>query len=91
MVFDSLVERIFASSPAVRYVALYRANALSMWERPGVIGASSNETDRYEELFRAYRIANALWALRWYALTGYAAGVERAKTRLEGYLAERGT
>ncbi len=51
MVFDSLVERIFAASPDVRYVALYRANALSMWERPGVIGASSNETDRYEELF----------------------------------------
>jgi hypothetical protein len=48
---DALVADIFASSPDVRYVALYRANALSMWQRPGVIGAGSNETDRYEELF----------------------------------------
>jgi len=44
----------------------------------------------YAELFRALRIANALWALRWYALTGYAAGVERAAARLTGYLAEVG-
>jgi hypothetical protein len=51
MVFDSLVAEIFAASADVLYVALYRANALSMWQRPGVIGASSNETDRYEELF----------------------------------------
>lgn len=51
MVFDSLVEKIFAASTDVRYVALYRAGALSMWQRPGIIGASSNETDRYEELF----------------------------------------
>lgn len=48
---DSLVAAIFAASPDIRYVALYRANALSMWQRPGVLGASSNETDRYEELF----------------------------------------
>jgi hypothetical protein len=51
VVFDSLVAEIFAASPDVRYVALYRANALSMWQRPGVIGEGSNETDRYEELF----------------------------------------
>jgi hypothetical protein len=48
---DALVADIFASSPDVLYVAFYRANALSMWQRPGVIGASSNETDRYEEVF----------------------------------------
>jgi hypothetical protein len=48
---DALVADIFAASPEIRYVALYRANALSMWQRPGVLGASSNETDRYEELF----------------------------------------
>lgn len=48
---DSLVAEIFAASTDVRYVALYRANALSMFQRPGVIGAGSNETDRYEELF----------------------------------------
>ena len=51
MALDSLVEQIFSASPDVRYVAFYRANALSMWQRPGVIGAGSNETDRYEELF----------------------------------------
>lgn len=53
MVLDSLVGEIFSASPDVRYVAFYRANALSMWQRPGVIGAGTgtNETDRYEELF----------------------------------------
>ncbi|HEV3459958.1 MAG TPA: hypothetical protein VHG32_25720 [Thermoanaerobaculia bacterium] len=48
---DSLVAQIFAASLDVRYVAIYRANALSMFQRPGVIGADTNETDRYEELF----------------------------------------
>lgn len=48
---DSLVAEIFAASLDVRYVAIYRANALSMFQRPGVIGVDSNETDRYEELF----------------------------------------
>ncbi len=48
---DALVGEIFAASPDVRYVAIYRANALSMFQRPGVIGADTNETDRYEELF----------------------------------------
>ena len=42
----------------------------------------------YERLFTALRIANALWALRWYALTGYAAGVERAATKLRGYFTD---
>ena len=44
----------------------------------------------YEELFQAHRIANALWALRWYAITGYTAGVERAAGRVAGYLGELG-
>ncbi len=44
----------------------------------------------YVELFQAFRIANALWALRWYALTGFAAGVDRAAVDLTGYLAEIG-
>lgn len=44
----------------------------------------------YSELFAAYRLANALWALRWYAMTGYAAGAERAAGRIRGYLAELG-
>ncbi|MGH6970965.1 MAG: phosphotransferase family protein [Caulobacteraceae bacterium] len=42
----------------------------------------------FDERFRAYRIANALWVLRWYALTGYGAGVRRAAGLLAGYLAE---
>ncbi len=44
----------------------------------------------YGELFQAFRLANALWALRWYALTGYAPGVDRAAQRLTQYLAELG-
>jgi aminoglycoside phosphotransferase (APT) family kinase protein len=40
----------------------------------------------YGALFASYRFANALWALRWYALTGYAAGVDRARNRLTRYL-----
>ena len=44
----------------------------------------------YPELFAAYRLANALWVLRWYALTGYAAGVARAANRIEAYMAELG-
>ena len=44
--------------------------------------------DGYRELFRAYRIANALWALRWYALTGFPDGVAHAKAKLERYFAD---
>jgi len=40
----------------------------------------------HAELFQAFRIANALWVLRWYALTGYAAGVSRAAATLTRYL-----
>jgi Ser/Thr protein kinase RdoA (MazF antagonist) len=46
--------------------------------------------ENYVELFRAFRIANALWVLRWYALTGYAGGVDRAATSITRYLAEIG-
>jgi Ser/Thr protein kinase RdoA (MazF antagonist) len=59
------------------------------WLREGY-GDKSLFDDDYPELFRALRIANALWALRWYALTGYAAGVDRAAARLTSYLAEVG-
>ena len=44
----------------------------------------------YAERFQALRIANALWVLRWYSLTGYPAGVDRAALRLAGYLTEIG-
>lgn len=68
------------------------------WEAPDLSVAWLEEgygdqalfDDRYGELFRAYRIANALWALRWYAMTGYAAGAARAKDRLDAYFAELG-
>jgi Ser/Thr protein kinase RdoA (MazF antagonist) len=68
------------------------------WEEPALpvrwlqegYGDKSLFDARYGELFQAYRIANALWVLRWYALTGYAAGARRATTRLAGYLAEIG-
>ena len=71
---------------------------MDYWEAPALPVAWLREgyadrslfNDAYDELFRAYRLANALWALRWYALTGYAAGVERAKDRLESYFAELG-
>jgi aminoglycoside phosphotransferase (APT) family kinase protein len=68
------------------------------WEAPALPAAWLMEgygdktlfADGYEAKFAAFRIANALWALRWYALTGYAAGVERARNKLAQYLAELG-
>ena len=55
--------------------------AHAMGNGPGGLGD-------YRELFEAYRIANALWALRWYALTGFPDGVTHAKQKLERYFAE---
>ena len=68
------------------------------WEAPDLpvawlqegYGDRSLFEDGYRERFQALRIATALWALRWYALTGYNAGVERATSRLAGYLTELG-
>ncbi|HVN02142.1 MAG TPA: aminoglycoside phosphotransferase family protein [Caulobacteraceae bacterium] len=68
------------------------------WESPALPVAwlqegYSNKSlfgEDYVELFRAFRIANALWVLRWYSLTGYAAGVDRAASSITGYLAEIG-
>jgi aminoglycoside phosphotransferase (APT) family kinase protein len=68
------------------------------WEAPALPAAWLIEgygdkallAEGYEARFAAFRIANALWALRWYALTGYAAGVERARGRLAQYFAELG-
>ena len=45
------IDRIFAVTPAVRYVALYRGGALESRQRGGLAGASASESDRYEELF----------------------------------------
>ncbi|HEY2710509.1 MAG TPA: aminoglycoside phosphotransferase family protein [Caulobacteraceae bacterium] len=65
------------------------------WEAPALPAAWLQEGygdqtlfgNGYDELFRAFRLSNALWALRWYALTGFAAGVARAAGRITGYLA----
>lgn len=59
------------------------------WLQEGYRHQSLFEDD-YDELFQAFRIANALWVLRWYALTGYPAGVDRAAARITAYLAEIG-
>ena len=44
------LERIFALSPAIRYVALYRSSELVSRQRHDIAGASASESDRYEEL-----------------------------------------
>jgi aminoglycoside phosphotransferase (APT) family kinase protein len=68
------------------------------WEAPALPVAWLREgyadktlfDDAFDARFRALRFANALWALRWYALTGYAAGVQRAAAAIDVYLAELG-
>jgi hypothetical protein len=46
-----LMDQIFAVAPAIRYVALYRKGQLTTRQRDGLAGASTSESDRYEELF----------------------------------------
>ena len=46
----SLHDAVFAVSPAVRYVAVYRNGSLSSRQRAGIAGASAGESDKYEEL-----------------------------------------
>jgi len=45
-----MIEDIFAISDNVRYVAIYRDGKLETRSKGGTEGASSLETDRYEEL-----------------------------------------
>ena len=59
------------------------------WLREGYGDQGLFDAD-FDALFQAHRIANALWALRWYALTHYAPGAARAASRLTAYLAEIG-
>src|SRR5215475_12904476 len=47
----STIDRTFAVSPDIRYVALYRNGALHSHQRPGLTNASASESDKYEELF----------------------------------------
>ncbi|HZZ88086.1 MAG TPA: aminoglycoside phosphotransferase family protein [Caulobacteraceae bacterium] len=66
------------------------------WEAPALPVAWLREDyadealfdELFDARFQALRLANALWALRWYALTGYAAGVARAAASIERYVAE---
>jgi hypothetical protein len=46
-----IIDRVFALSPGVRYVALYRRGELISRQRQNVAGASTSDSDRYEELF----------------------------------------
>jgi hypothetical protein len=50
MTFDDLADALFAVSPAIRYVARGRGQDIQLRERAGLAGASSSESDRYEEL-----------------------------------------
>ncbi|MBW2001828.1 MAG: hypothetical protein JRI30_04860, partial [Deltaproteobacteria bacterium] len=45
-----MIEDIFAISDNIRYVAIYRDGKLEIRSKGGTEGASSLETDRYEEL-----------------------------------------
>jgi hypothetical protein len=47
---ETLIEALFALSPDIRYVAVRRGAGLTLRERTGLAGASSAESDRYEEL-----------------------------------------
>lgn len=47
---DALIDAIFAVSPVVRYVATYNHGELTSRSRPNRAGASTAESDRYEEL-----------------------------------------
>lgn len=47
---ERLIDRCFAASDAVRYVAVYAGGDLRMRQRPDLADASASETDRFEEL-----------------------------------------
>jgi len=44
------IEEVLAASQEIRYVAIYHRGELYSRERSGLTGASSSESDRYEEL-----------------------------------------
>lgn len=47
---QKLMDALFALSQDIRYVAVYDRGELTTASRPGTTGASSSESDRYEEL-----------------------------------------
>ncbi len=44
------IQRVLGISPTVRYVAVYSGGELASAARPDLAGASSSESDKYEEL-----------------------------------------
>jgi hypothetical protein len=47
---DVVIDQLFAIGPHIRYVAFGRGQTVTLRERPGLLDASSRESDRYEEL-----------------------------------------
>lgn len=47
---NDLISHLFQRSPRIRYVAVYRNGQLISSARSGLVGASADESDRYEEL-----------------------------------------
>lgn len=45
-----VIQQIFALSEHIRYVAVYQDSQLVMQSKSGTAGASSSDTDRFEEL-----------------------------------------
>lgn len=45
-----IIDRLFQTDPAIRYVALYSKGTLISRERPGLLNTSASESDKYEEL-----------------------------------------
>jgi hypothetical protein len=45
------IDKIFAVTPDIRYVALYQQGNLTSRQRSALSGASASESDRFEELF----------------------------------------
>lgn len=47
---ENLIEDIFSLAPIIRYCAVYHRGTLYSKERASLQGASSSESDKYEEL-----------------------------------------
>lgn len=45
-----MIKDVFSISPSIRYVAAYRDGQLTSQSKANTVGASSSESDRYEEL-----------------------------------------
>jgi hypothetical protein len=47
---ERLIQEVFSLSQSIRYVAIYRNGQLTSASKPDTQGASSSESDKYEEL-----------------------------------------